>query len=100
MDFRFANEKLRALYSEGKGSKDYPKAVFDSFLRRVRTILDAKDVRDLRAMRSLHFEKLKGSLKGKYSIRLSNGWRLIVTIAEGKSKGTIEIGEITNHYGD
>ena len=101
MEFRFPDEKLQALYTEGKGSEDYPTGLADVFVRRIRTVEGASDERDLRALGSLHFEKLKGKkYKGKYSIRLKGQWRLILRLVKSKARTVVEIDEITNHYGD
>ncbi len=54
----------------------------------------ASDERDLRAMRSLHFEKLEGDRLGQPSLRLNKQWRLIVrleTTQEGKQVVVIEV---------
>jgi len=36
--FRFADEKLKMLYSYGTGSEQYPQGVVEAFIKRVRTI--------------------------------------------------------------
>lgn len=99
MIFRFADEKLKKLYYHGTGSGHYPQGVVEAFIRRVRAIDGAADERDFRAMKSLHFEKLKSS-KNQYSMRLNKSWRLIVTFAKNKDGKTVVIIEINNHYGE
>lgn len=71
----------------------------DIFIKRVRTIEAATDERDLRALKSLHFEKLKGG-KDRYSMRLNDAWRLILTFEKDKDGKIVVIIEINNHYGD
>jgi len=97
--FRFADEKLKMLYSYGTGSEQYPQGVVEAFIKRVRTIEGAADERDFRAMKSLHFEKLKSS-KNQYSMRLNKSWRLILTFEKNKDGKTVVIIEINNHYGE
>lgn len=99
MEFRFADTKLRRLYLSGTGSEKYPKGVVEIFVRRVRTIEGIKDERDLRALKSLHFEKLKGE-RNKYSIRLNRRWRLILTFEKKKNGKLVVLIEINQHYGD
>ena len=99
MLFRFADEKLEKLYLHGTGSKKYPEGVVEVFLRRVRTIEGATDERDMRALKSLHFEKLKG-FKNRYSMRLTKTWRLILTFEKNKDGKIVVIIEINKHYGD
>lgn len=88
MKFRFANAKLERLYLYGTGSEQYPQSVVAAFIRRVRTIEGAMDERDLRAFKSLHFEKLK-SKKNQCSIRLNKEWRLILTFEKSKEGKTV-----------
>ncbi|MFD1167114.1 type II toxin-antitoxin system RelE/ParE family toxin [Sphingobacterium daejeonense] len=55
---------------------------------------------DLRAVRSLHFEKLNGEYNGKYSVRVNRSWRIIFRLdKEGQIK-VLFIEELNNHYGD
>ena len=99
MRFRFGDKSLERLYIEGTGREKYPQGVVEIFLRRVRTIDAAADERDLRALKSLHFEKLKGG-KDRYSIRLNDAWRLILTLEKDKEGKLVVIIEMNKHYGD
>lgn len=99
MRYRFADSKLEKLYLYGTGSERYPHGILDIFIRRVRTIEGVQDERDLRALKSLHFEKLRGE-RNKYSMRLNKRWRLILTFEKDKYGKTLVLIEINNHYGD
>lgn len=99
MIFRFVDEKLERLYYYGAGSEQYPHGVVEAFIRRVRAIEGAADERDFRAMKSLHFEKLKSS-RNHYSMRLNKSWRLILTFEKNKDGKTVVIIEMNNHYGE
>ena len=100
MELRFSKTKLERLYTRGAGARDYPEGVVDSFLSRVRTIEQAKDERDLRALASLHFEKLRGKYAGFYSMRLRDRGRLILRIVTEQERKIVSIDEISQHYGD
>ncbi len=100
MDFRFSGPKLRKLYTEEKGARAYAAGVVDKFLLRIRTIDAAKDERDLRAPASVHFERLSGKYKGSHSMRLNEGWRLILRIVVEQGQKVVVVDEISNHYGD
>ena len=50
-------------------------------------------IADLRSPPSNHFEKLKGNLRGKHSIRVNNQWRLVFSWSG-------ESGEATDIYLD
>lgn len=99
MRYRFGDRKLQQLYLDGSGRERYPAGVVEAFLRRVRAIEAATDERDLRALKSLHFEKLKKG-KDRYSIRLNDVWRLVLTFEKDKDGKIVVIIEINRHYGD
>ncbi len=99
MRYQFAGKRLEHLYLRGTGSERYPQGVAEAFIRRVRTIEAATDERDLRALKSLHFEKLQGE-KDRYSVRLNKAWRLILTFEKDKDGKIVVIIEINKHYGD
>ncbi|HEY8928895.1 MAG TPA: type II toxin-antitoxin system RelE/ParE family toxin [Mucilaginibacter sp.] len=84
------------------GKSPYPDEVLKIFRRRIFQIKEARNTADLRMIKSLHFEKLKGKkYEGKYSIRLNISYRLIFRIENLESGGKIEIiciEEISNHY--
>ena len=81
MRFIFASKKLQALYTDMAGAAKYPPAVVEAFFDKMAVIQAAAHENDLRAMKSLHFEKLKGERgnRGEYSIRLNRQFRLILT---------------------
>jgi toxin HigB-1 len=76
--FFFANKKLERLYTEEKGAHKYPPTVIDAFFEVMSVIESALDERDLYALKSLHYEKLKGNRSHQRSIRLDRQFRLIL----------------------
>jgi len=76
--FEFKSKKLAALYTEEKGARQYSAAVVDAFFNVMAVIAGAKDERDLYALASLHYEKLKGNRSHQNSLKLHGGFRLIV----------------------
>lgn len=96
--FRFANKKLEQLYTTSRGGSKYPPEVIDAFFDKMAVIRAARDENDLRAIKSLHFEKLQGErgLRGERSIRLNRQFRLILrleTDEQGKLVCIISIGD-------
>lgn len=83
------------------GKSPFPDEVIKTFKKRLYQIQQAKNTADLRMIKSLHFEKLKGKkYEGKYSIRLNISYRLIFRI-ENNEISRLEIiciEEINNHY--
>ena len=58
----------------------------------------AVDIRAFYALKSLHFEKLKGDREGQYSMRLNEQWRLIVRLAQKPDGTTIVIVSIVDYH--
>lgn len=96
MRFIFRNKKLQRLYTDEAGAARYPREVVDAFFDKMAIIAAASHENDLRALKSLHFEKLKGERgnRGHYSLRLNKQYRLTVTIEtddHGKLLGILDI---------
>jgi len=99
VEWRFGNSALEQLYTKGVGQRLYPQEIVRAFLKRVNDIRSAPSERDLRAMKSLHYEQLKGDRQGQISLRLNKQWRLILTVERSRTgRKTIVIHEISKHY--
>jgi proteic killer suppression protein len=64
----------------------------------MQTIRSAPDERDLYALKSLHFEKLKGQRSHQHSIRLNDQWRLILEFKGKAPNKTIVIVAIEDYH--
>lgn len=95
MEIKFADKKLAMLYEVGEGA--YSEAVISAFSKKIQIIKSAKNENDLRALKSNHFEKLKGT-KDSYSMRLNKQYRLIIELLNDGSCKIVIIKEISNHY--
>ena len=73
----FRDRWLRDFYLEDKVSKQMPAAIENRLFRKLQLIDDATCDLDLRSPPSNHFEKLRGKLAGKHSIRVNKRWRLV-----------------------
>jgi toxin HigB-1 len=80
---RFADASLAAV-ERGTGEV-INEAVTMAFRKRMKLIRAAPDERDFYGLKSLHYEKLKGSRSRQYSMRLNDQFRLIL---EYEGKGT------------
>ncbi|HJY24590.1 MAG TPA: type II toxin-antitoxin system RelE/ParE family toxin [Actinomycetes bacterium] len=98
MRVEFRTDELRRLYEEEADYADYGMDVVRSYRKKVVFLLSARSELDLRAMRSLHFEKLKGARDGQHSIRLNNKWRLIVALANDDEGRVIVVIEIVDYH--
>jgi toxin HigB-1 len=98
MDVEFADKKLKELVVDEGSSGAYPADVLKAFRKKVQFIRAAVDERDLYAMKSLRFKKLKGDRSDDRSMRLNDQWRLILRIKAGKSKNTAVIHAIEDYH--
>jgi proteic killer suppression protein len=94
----FLDKKLQALYMLEKGSRRLDPEVYEAFLEVVAAVQAAKSPQDLRALKSLHYEKLKGDRKADRSLRLHKGYRLIVREQRDADGIYIEIIEIDDYH--
>ena len=95
MILSFRDRWLRNFYLEDKVSKKLPAEIEDRLFRKLQLIDDATCDLDLRSPPSNHFEKLKGKLVGRHSIRVNKQWRLVfIWSGEG---GEAEDAYLDNH---
>jgi len=103
MEVLIKNNKLKELYVKGKSKKyKIPQEILKKFFMGIQQLEAADSIYDLWKTTSLNFEKLKG-FENMYSIRLTKQWRLEMKIEwqnEEKTKGIIDIMELSKHYGD
>jgi len=74
----FRDEWLGWFFVEDVRSRHVPAELEGRVFRKLQMIDDATTDQDLRAPPSNYFEKLRGSLRGFHSIRISRQWRLIL----------------------
>ena len=87
------DEYLKALFNNGFAPRK-PKfnvEVERKFISRVIQMEQAANTNDLRAIKSLHFEKLSGKLEGKHSVRINGAFRIIFRIEKEANDVRIEI---------
>ena len=99
MILEFEDDDLRRLYVEldfrlSSIGPDLTK----QYRRKMALIASASDERDLRAMRSLHLEKLEGDRKGQHSIRLNDQYRLIFRLRTGDDGRIAVVIEVVDYH--
>ena len=82
---------------KGKGQV-VSEAITNAFLRRMQVIRAAKDERDFYALKSLHYEKLKGKRDHQHSMRLNAQFRLIVEYESTGADKTIVIVGVEDYH--
>lgn len=90
MEIEFKHKTYDRLETESAFDAGFPCDVVKSYRKRVAFIRGAIDERDFYAMKSLHFEKLKGDRDGQHSMRLNKQWRLILEFTK-KHNGKIVV---------
>ena len=73
----FRDKWLGDFFESDIKHKKIPTSIRESLFRKLLILDDATCDLDLRSPPSNHFEKLAGSLQGKYSIRINRQWRLV-----------------------
>jgi toxin HigB-1 len=77
----FRDKRTEALYN-GKRVKEF-QAFADQAERRLQILDVAKNLDDLRGLRSNRVEALKGDRAGQYSIRVNDQWRMCFEWKDG-----------------
>ena len=98
METTFADDDYRDLRDNPDAKTAFAKNIVLAYRRVLRTIDDAIDFRDIRALKSLRFKRLEGKRKHQHSLRLNDQWRLIVEVQEGNPKTTIRIIKIEDYH--
>lgn len=98
---KIENQELEALYKGHtfRGKPKYPKEVIIQFAKRVKMLENAQSITEIRNLKGLNFEALKGNLKGKYSVRVNDKYRII--LRREKQELIVEvliIEDLSNHY--
>ncbi len=98
MHFQFKKKRLEELYYGSKEAHRYPAEVVDAFFHVMGVIEAAVDIREFYQLKSLHFEKLKGSRKDEHSMRLNKQYRLTMQIEKDEEGTTLLILDIEDYH--
>ena len=98
MEVEFTDPNLKRLELEHNFTGGHPPEAVRGYRKVVQAIRAAVDERDLYAMKSLRFEKLKGDRQHQRSLRLNKQWRLIVEIIAATPKNKIAIIGIEDYH--
>jgi proteic killer suppression protein len=77
MILSFRDNWLERFFRDDVRSKQIPADVENRLFRKLQLLDDAASDVDLRSPPSNHFEKLKGKLQDRHSIRVTGRWRLV-----------------------
>lgn len=82
----FRERWLRGFYLWNKASGKIPADIESRLFRKLQLIDDATCELDLHSPPSNRFEKLRGNLAGKHSIRVNRQWRLVFSWSEERGE--------------
>ena len=103
MVLKFKNAYLEKLF-QGKavpGKPKYSSDVITKFKKTILKLKNADSLREIKTIKGLNFEGLKGDMKGMYSVRVDYHYRLILTISREGNITLLEVitvHDLTNHY--
>jgi toxin HigB-1 len=88
MEVEFANKKIEKILTDEASKLKFPINVIKSARRKLILLDSAVDERDLRNLKSLHYEKLTGDMDGLRSVRINDQWRFVFELdaSSGRSK--------------
>jgi proteic killer suppression protein len=102
MEVYFNNAYLEKLYAglAVSGKPRYSEEVIEKFCKKIVILQNAENTAELRQLRSLNFEALKGDKKGLYSIRVDLKYRLEFLIEKDRITlhEIVFIEDLSNHY--
>lgn len=98
MRFEFRDKDLLLFYTEEKNAHRYPSGIVEAFFEVMAIIGNASSEADIRAFKSLHFEKLTGNRGGQVSLRLNKQYRLIIQIEKDEQGKFLWIIEINDYH--
>lgn len=97
MQVRHADKKLERLEHEQDYSAGFDAKVVRAYRKLMQLIRAAVDERAFYALKSLHYEKLKGDRKDERSMRLNKQYRLVLKLEENRGK-TVVIVSIEDYH--
>ncbi|MEO7142535.1 MAG: type II toxin-antitoxin system RelE/ParE family toxin [Bryobacteraceae bacterium] len=98
MEVSFGDDDMDRLETDARFDGGHSSAVVKAYRKRMQQIRAAEDERAFYALKSLHFEKLKGERSHQHSMRLNDQWRIILEMrGSGKDK-TIHLVGIEDYH--
>lgn len=103
MIIQFKNQYLEKLFQNKllPGKPKYSSEVVLRFKKTILKLYAAENTKEVRSLKSLHFEALKGNWKGFYSVRVDINYRLMLSVDKDEGIHVTEIlnvHELNNHY--
>lgn len=95
----FEDDELRRMAEDASyAPKRWGSNIVKAYRKKIQILAHAVDERDLRALRSLHLEQLKGDRAGTFSIRLNKQFRLILKFATDSDGRVVIVIEMVDYH--
>ena len=98
MDFEFGDDDLEDVYYDPEASLGHGPGVDKRFRKVIGAIRAAKDERDLRALKGLHYHKLEGNRSHQHALNITDQWRLVVERLEDKGRTRLRIVSVEDYH--
>jgi proteic killer suppression protein len=98
MEIDFANQDLKEVYLNPKASLNHGQIIDKGFRKKIQIVIAAKDEQDLRNLKSLHYEKLKGDRSHQRSIKINKQWRIILERIEEEGRLHLLIIDVEDYH--
>lgn len=98
MEVEFADKDLDRLEIDPAFNAGFSVEIVRAFRKLIQLIRAAPDERDFYALKSLHYEKLKGDRSHQRSMRLNRQWRLIVEIKQTEPGKVVLVVSIEDYH--
>ena len=98
MECEFEDSQLERLASDQSFDMGFERGVVKAFRMAIQAIYAATDERLFPARPGWRFEKLKGDLKGRCSIRLNKQWRLLFSLKASENKKVVVVISIVDYH--
>lgn len=98
MDVDFEDTSLKRLETDPGFTACYDAVIVKAFRKRMQLIRAAVDERAFYALKSLHFEKLKGDRDGQSSMRLNDQWRLLLRVQQNEDGKKVVVISIIDYH--
>jgi toxin HigB-1 len=98
MKVHFRDDDLDRLEIDPAFNGGFPDAIVTAYRKVMHIIRAAPDERTFYALKSLRYEKLKGSRSHQRSMRLNDQWRLIVELSGKADQKVVYIVSIEDYH--
>lgn len=98
MEVDFADDDLDRLETDAGYGMGLPAGVAKAYRKRLQFIRAPGDERDFYAMKSMHFEKLKGNREGQRSMRLNDQYRLVLELVGAGPAKRVRIVAVEDYH--